>query len=30
MRIYVFILMARENDDELVLSKLDEMITAMR
>lgn len=30
LRIYVFIIMARENDDELVLSKMDELIQAMR
>lgn len=30
LRIYVFILMARENDDDLVLSKLDELTLAMR
>jgi len=30
LRIYVFIIMARENDDELVHSKMDELIQAMR
>lgn len=30
LRIYTFILMARENDDDFVLSKLDELIQALR
>ena len=30
LRIYTFFLMARENDEELVLEKFDEMINALR
>ena len=30
LRIYVFIMMARENDEELVLSKIDELIVSLR